>query len=362
MTRFRISLLSLLVAAVALSAGCGGGGSSTGLQKGDIAVVGDRHITQSELDHQVKLKLASAKVDKQTVPAAGTAAYQSQVVDPVVQRLVTEAQVENIAAVLKITVSDTDVQKALDAAVKAQFGTDLTKYHAFLTKYSITEQDIKDQVIRPSLLQTKIQDKVKAMYPITDAQILSYYNSHKTSFITPDSRQLHYLIAASKADATAAHTALAGGAAWGPVYKKYSIDYEASATTPVAQLGQFSALKGQTEVNFGTAVFGTSLKNGQLSGLIEVTKSYADRTFAGKCKPTCYFVIKPDASVVKGGSRTLAQVKASIESTLASTVQTPAVSKKLQALLDAQKKLTKYAKGYAPPTPTNPGTTGGGTT
>ena len=78
------------------------------------------------------------------------------------------------------------------------------------------------------------------------------------------------------------------------MYKKYSLDYQAS--TPAAQLGQFSASKGQTEANFGTAVFGNSLKNGELSGLIEVSKAYADQNLPGKCKPTCYFVIRPDAA------------------------------------------------------------------
>jgi hypothetical protein len=360
MTRFRISLLSLLVAAVALSAGCGGGGASSSLKDGDVAIVGDVHITQAALDHQIALKVQSAKVDKQTVPKPGTTDYKTQVIDPVVQRLVGEVQLDNIATELKVSVSDSDVQKALDAAVKQQFGTDTAKYKAFLKKYGITEQDIKDQVIRPSLLQTKIQDKVKAQFPITDAQIKDYYNKNKTQFITPDTRQVHYVIVASRADALAAHTQLEAGANWGKVYKKYSLDYQSS--TPAAQLGQFSASKGQTETNFGTAVFGNTLKTGSLSGLIEVSKTYADQSLPGKCKPTCFFVIRPDANIVKGSSQTFDQAKATIESTLASSVQAPKVSKRFQQLLDAQKKITKYASGYAPPTPTNPSTTGGGST
>ena len=69
MTRFRISLLTLLVAVIALSAGCGSGGSSSSITSDDVAVVGDRHITKDQLDHQVELKLKSAQVDKQTVPS-----------------------------------------------------------------------------------------------------------------------------------------------------------------------------------------------------------------------------------------------------------------------------------------------------
>jgi len=87
-----------------------------------------------------------------------------------------------------------------------------------------------DQVIRPSLLQTKIQDKVKAEFPVTDAQVKDYYDKNKTQFITPDARQVHYVITASRADALAAHTQLEAGANWSKVYKKYSLDY--SASTP----------------------------------------------------------------------------------------------------------------------------------
>jgi len=359
MTRFRISLLTLLVAVIALSAGCGGGGASSGLSSGDIAVVGDRHITRAELDHQIELKIKAAKIDKQTVPTPGTADYQSQVVDPVVARLVTEAQIENIAAALKVTVSDSDVQKALDTAVKQQFGSDTAKYQEFLKKYGITEQDIKDQVIRPSLLQTKIHDKVKSQYAVTDAQIKDYYDSHKTQFVTPDTRKVHYVIAASRADAQAARAQIEGGADWGDVYKKYSLDYQAG--TPKDQLGEFAASKGQTETNFGDAVFG-SLTTGRLSDLIAVSKTYADQSLPGKCKPACYFVIRPDADVVKGGAQTLDQARATIESTLTSTVQDAKVSKQLKQLLDEQTKITRYADGFAPPKPTNPSTTGGGTT
>jgi hypothetical protein len=360
MTRFRISLLTLLVAAIALSAGCGGGGATSTLKSGDVAVVGDRHITQDELDHQITLKIHSAKVDKQTVPQQGTAAYKTQIVDPVVSRLVLEAQLENIAAKLKITVTDDDVQKALDDTIQQSFGGDMNKYHDYLKKFGVTEDDVKEQVIRPSLLETKIQDKVKAQFPITDAQIKDYFDSHTAEFITPDTRKVHYVIVASKADAQAAHTAIAGGQLWSSVYKKYSLDYQSG--TPAAQLGEFSASKGQTEANFGTAVFGTSLKTGQLSGLIEVSKTYSDQNLPGKCKQTCYFVIRPDADIVKGAAQTLDQAKATIESKLATTVQAPKIQQRLTQLVEEQKKITHYADAYKPPTPTNPSTTGGGTT
>ena len=358
MSSFRTRLLlAAVLAAVALGAACGGSsGASSTLSDDDVAVVGDTHITRDQLDHQIKLKVQSAKVDKQTLPKAGSADYRTQVIDPTVQRLVTEAVVENIATELNVTVSDDEVQKKLDEAVKQQFGTDKQKYQDFLKKYGITEDDIKQQVIRPSLLQTKIQDKLKAQYPVTDQQIQAYYDKNKATFITPDTRKVHYVLAKNKADADAAHKELSQGASFDEVVKKYSLDYQPG--TPPDQLGALTASKGQVETNFGTAVF-ADLKTGGISQPVEVSKPYADQNLSGKCKPDCYFVIRADDDIAKGSSQSIDDVRDQIKSTLEQTVQGPKLSKRIQQLLDEQKKLTHYAPGFKPATPANPSSTGG---
>ena len=357
MSRFSSRLLlAALVAAVAVGAACGGGSSaSSSLESDDVAVVGDVHITPDQLNHQIALRQQSAKADKQKLPQVGSADYRTQVIDPIVQRLVTEAVVENIAKQLNVTVSDSEVQTKLDAAVKQQFGGNNQKYQDFLKKYGITEDDIKEQVIRPSLLQTKITDKLKAQYPVTDKQIQDYYDKNKATFITPDTRKVHYILAKDKADADAAHQQLSQGKSWAEVAKQYSLDYQPG--TPADQVGQLTASKGQVETNFATAGF-TDLKTGGLSAPVEVSKAYADQNLSGKCKPDCYFVIRADDDIVKGSSQTLDQVKAQITSTLEQTVQGPKISKRIQQLLDEQKKLTHYAPGFKPATPANPSSTG----
>jgi hypothetical protein len=358
MTRFNALLIFLVSALVVVGSACGGGGSSSGkLESNDVAVVGDIHITRDQLDHQIALRVNAAKVDKTTLPKVGSADYKNQVVIPIVQRLVTNAEIQNIADILGVSASDSEVQKKLDEAVKREFKTDTKKYQDYLKKYGITEQDLKEQVIAPSLLQQKIQDKLKSQYKVTDAQVKSYFDQHKSEFITPDSRKVHYVIVKSKADATAARAQIAAGTAWGKVYKKYSLDY--SSGTPAAQLGEFTAQKGRTETNFGNLVFGGTLKTGQLSGLVEVSKQYADSSLPGKCKPTCYFVIRPDEDIVKGKTQTFDEVKAQVRQTLEQTVQAPKITKRIQTLADQQKKLIKYAKGFAPP---QPATSGGATT
>ena len=72
-----------------------------------------RHLTQKQLDQLVAFQVHSAQVAKQKIPAAGTATYKTQVVDPILQRMITNAQVENIAKELGVTVSDSEVNAGL---------------------------------------------------------------------------------------------------------------------------------------------------------------------------------------------------------------------------------------------------------
>jgi hypothetical protein len=356
MTRLRISLPVLVAAvcAVALTSGCGGGSGSSStaakLESGDVAVVGGTHITREQLDHQIQLNVESAKVDKKKVPAAGSADYKTQVVDPIMQRLVTDAQVENIAKELGVTVSDSEVQTGLDKAIKAQFGTDTAKYQAYLKKYGISEDDIKQQVIRPSLLQTKIINKLKSQYKVTDAEAQTYYNKHKSQYTTPDTRKVHYILTKNKADADKARKELIQGADFGQLVKKYSLDYHPG--TPASQLGAFTATQGQIETNFANAVF-AGLETGGISPPVEVDSSYAQSNLPGKCKPNCYFVIRADGDTVKGSQQSYDQAKAQILQSLQQTEQEPKLQKRIQTLLAGQKKITKYAQGYTPATPSS---------
>jgi hypothetical protein len=354
MSRYRIILPLVLLTAVAVSAACGGGssGASSGsLESGDVAVVGDTHITQKQLDQLVSFQVNSAKVAKQKIPAPGTATYKSQIVEPTLQRMVTNAEVENIAKELGVTVSDSEVDAGLQKAVQAQFGTDTAKYQAYLKKYAITEDYLKQQLIRPQLLQTNIIAKLKSQYKVTDAQAQAYYNAHKSQFVSADTRKVHYILTKDQADANAARKALIQGSSFPAEVKKYSLD---AASNPS---GALTATQGQVETNFANAVF-AGLVTGGISPPVEVDSSYASSNLPGKCKPNCYFVIRADGDTVKGSQQSYDAAKAQILSQLEQSQETPKLQKKIQSLLAAQKKLTKYAAGYKP---TPAASTSGGT-
>ena len=77
--------------------------------------------------------------------------------------------------------TDSEVKKALDEGGPGRSSVrDTAKYQAYLKKYGITEDYLKQQLIRPSLLQTKIQRQAEGRsITVTDAQVQAYYDSQQ---------------------------------------------------------------------------------------------------------------------------------------------------------------------------------------
>ncbi len=59
---------------------------------------------------------------------------------------------------------------------------------------------------------------------MTPAAIAGYYNSHKSQFGTPETRNMQIVLTKTQAEANTAKAAIQGGQSWAAVAKKYSID------------------------------------------------------------------------------------------------------------------------------------------
>ncbi len=352
MSRFRLLLPVILVAASAAGCGSSGGGSST-VPANAVALVGSRVVTVADLNHQIDLRKYAAQVQKKSFPQPGSDAYKAQVIDPLVKALVQNAQVENIAADMHITVSSSEISDGVKQIVSQYFQGDQTKYQAYLTQYHLTQNDIVNQLIRPSILQKKIVAKIEAETKVTDQQVQDYYNQNKAQFkLTAPSRSVHFVLVGSKASADKARAALAAGGDWNTIAKQYAIP-----PGPPGTGGTFEAKKGGVEVNFGKAVFG-SLKTGQLSAPVLVDKTYA-KQLAPNCKPNCYFLISPIGDVQAAGvQQTFDQVKAQIRTQLQTTLPQQHLSQRIAELKKQQDGITRYAPAYkpAPPPSTAPPT------
>ena len=351
------TLRILILAAIAAStAACGGSSSSSNsasLQSGDVAVVGDIHITKQDLDHQIKLEVRAMQVGSQSctggsqgqencknkstkIPKVGTSQYTTTIVQPVVAYLVTQAQVQNIAKALHVGVTAAQLKTQVNQAISQYYGGNNAKYQADLKKYDLTEADIEQQ-FKLTLLEQNIESKLKAQVKVTPKDMRDYYNSHQSLYeTTASTRKVDYVLVPSKALADKALAALQGGKSFSDVAKG-AID-DSSLHEP------FVATEGQIDAAFQKPAF--SLKTNQLSGLVPVDKAYAKTSLKGKCKPTCYFIIRPTADVVKGGAKkSFASVKAQIQSTLLSSRQSAHLQAVVTRLENAQKKITHYAAG-----------------
>lgn len=368
------TLRILIIAALAAcTAACGSSSSSSssqaaGLQSGDVAVVGNTHITKQQLDHQIKLEVQAMKVGSQSctggsqgqencknktqkVPPVGTQAYTTTIVQPVIAYLVTQAQVQNIAKQLKVGATPAQIQTQVKQAIAQYYGGNKTKYEADLKKYDLTEKDVEQQ-FELTLLEQNIENKLKAQVTVTPKEIRDYYDTHKSLYeTTAATRTVDYVLEPSKAAAEKAHASLVAGKSFGNVASG-AID-DSSLHEP------FVATEGQLDKAFQTVAFG--LKTNQLSALVPVDKAYASTSLKGKCKPACYFVIRPTADVVKGGAKkSFASVEAAIQSTLLQSRQSAHLQSVVNKLEAAQKKITRYAAGYKPPKTATP--SGGVTT
>jgi hypothetical protein len=280
------------------------------------------------------------KVRKQAVPKVGTSDYTSTVVQPVLAYLVTDAQVHNIADTLGVSVTSKDIQDQITKAIAQYYGGSQAKYQADLKKYQLTPDDVQQQ-FELTLLEQKIESKLKNQVKVTPKDVQNYYNTHKQLYETSGTtRQVDYVLVPSKAAAEKARAQLAAG--------KSFADVQAGSIDDSAKHEPFVATKGQLDKAFEDAAF--SLNTNELSALVPVDSAYANSSLPGKCKPTCYFIIRPTADTVKGGKqKSFDSVKAQIQAQLLQTKQSQHLQQVVGRLEKAQKKLTQYASGYAPP-------------
>src|SRR3954464_311289 len=256
-TRF-LALGAFFVAmALALTA-CGG--SDDSIPGNAVAKVGDNTISKADFDHWMKVAAissagsaepdkagASASVPdapdfKQCIeekkksapkPAKGQpsptdATFKSQcqqqydgLKQQVMQFLISSQWIQGEASEQKVSVSDKEVDKQFATTKKQSFPKE-ADFDKFLKTSGMTLEDIKFRV-KLDALSNKLREKItKGKDKVSDAQISQYYDKNKARFAQPERRDLRIVLTKDKAKAEEAKAALAGGADWKDVAKKYS--------------------------------------------------------------------------------------------------------------------------------------------
>jgi foldase protein PrsA len=244
--------------------------------------------------------------------------------DQVLEFLIRGNWIEQETAKQNLKVSDKDVQKQIDAAVKQAFQNQ-ADFQKFLVRSGLTQADVFYQQ-RNQLLQQKLTEKVtKAQGKVTDAQIQAYYDKNKSKFATPERRDLRIVLTKSKAKADQARSALDSGQSWKTVTSKYSIDQASKA-----QAGKLSGVaKGQQEKALDNAIF--KADKGKLIGPVKTQFGY-------------YVLEVNKISAAK--QQSLEQSKASIKQILTSDNQRKALDKFGKDYRKRWKEETSCRKGF----------------
>ncbi len=332
----RLSLLVLVLPLALLAASCGGGGGGSSLAASDVAVVGDTHITRSDLDRRVFQAECSYKLQKRAFPKAGSpefSAIQGQILIGLVER----AEVEQKAPGLGATVSDKQVADQL-AKLKTQFyGGNEKRYLADLKRQCVTDGEVRS-FVRSNLLSDAVYRKVTAGVKVSDSEAKGYYLKNTANYTQERTRVVRHILVKDKATADRLYAQLKAGADFAALAKRYSQDPGSKA-----QGGQLTITKGKTVPEFDRVAF--ELKTGALS---KPVKSQFGWHIIQALKPATPRRATP-----------FPQVKEAIRQQLLQQRKSEALKVWLDGVRKEFAPKTTYATGFEPPaTTTAPTTTG----
>lgn len=335
----RLPFLALTIALVAvLAAGCGGGGSAS-VPSDSVAKVGSTPIPKSTFTSLMSFGFARYKSQGQPVPKVGTAQYTA-LRDQAVTFLVQEEELQQKADDLGVTVTQKDVGDRLALIRKTYYSDSEKKLEDALKKNGITLTQLEQYNLRPTLLSEKLEAKVTSNIKVTKADAQHYYEQNKSTFTTPETREVRHILVKSKSLANKIATQLKGGASFAKLAKKYSTDTQSAAQGGklcVAHGGSSGACQ-QTVAPFDKAAF--SLKTKEISQPVHSVYGW--------------HVIQPLGPVRPAHTQSFKQVESQIRTNLAQQQKQSAWSKWLDQLKKDYQGKVSFQTGYAPATTTTP--------
>jgi peptidyl-prolyl cis-trans isomerase C len=253
---FPVLLVAALFAA-ALLAGCGGGGSSTGLKSNDVAVVGKVHIDKTAFNAllgEAKRSYAQQQPPK-AFPKAGTSGYES-VKSQAMTLLVQQAEREAKAQTLGITITDKAIQTRLNQIKKQYFGSSEKKYQAQLKSQGLNDAQVRTD-IRSQLISEAVFAKVTATVTVSADAVHQYYITHPQLYSQAQTRDVRHILVKTKPLAESIYAQLKAGndKTWCTLAKRYSLDPSSKD-----KCGDLTVSKGQTVPEFDAVVFSQPTK------------------------------------------------------------------------------------------------------
>jgi foldase protein PrsA len=319
------SILLAFTVLVLVVAGCGGTSTAT-LNSNDAAVVGSQPITKDQFQSLMGRAKKSYDSQKRPFPKPGSTEYE-QLKGQAVTFLIQRAEFAQEADAMGIKVTDDNVNKRIAQLKKQFYGGSDQRYQKTLKQQGLTEAQAKEEV-RAQLISEELFKKVTGDVKISSSEIKAYYNSHKSQYGQPQTRDVRHILVAKKALADRLYAQLKAGANFAKLAKRYSKDPGSASNG-----GKLTISKGQTVPAFDKTAF--TLKKGQLSAPVHTQYGY--------------HIIQALSDVKGAQTTTLAKVQGSIKQQLEQQRKNDAMTKWVE-----QKKKSfcksgiKYQVGYQP--------------
>ncbi len=308
-----------------LAAACGGTTTAT-LGSDDVAVDGGQQISKEQFQQLMARAQKSYDAQKRPFPKAGSAEYE-QLKGQAITFLIQQSEVEEQAKKLGVDISDDKVDKEIARYKKQFYGGSDARYEKAVKQQGLTDAQARE-AIRQQLISQALFKKVTGDVKVTDDDITQYYNTHKSQYVQPESREVRHILVTKKALADSLYQQVKNGGNFAKLAKQSSKDPGSAANG-----GKLTVSKGQTVPEFDKTAF--SLKTGQISQPVHTQYGYH---------------IIQALSAVKGATTTkLSQVRASIRQQLQQQKKNDEITKWLE---DTKKTYCggkiKYQVGYQP--------------
>ncbi len=237
-----------------------------------VATVNGVVISRAELDQATQVLLAQARMPAPTDPQ-----QKQQIEGMALESLIAQELLYQAAKSVEIADLDKKVEEKISAA-KARFGTP-EAFEKALAQSKMTEQELKERMIREVMIGAYIEQEITAKITITPEQAKQFYDGNPDMFKKPESLHASHILIGVDAKATPEEKQAAKKKADDLLAKiKGGADFaelaKAESTCPSAKkggdLGTFGP--GQMVKPFEVAAF--SLEDGAVSDVVETQFGY----------------------------------------------------------------------------------------
>src|SRR5438128_7250943 len=189
-------LVLLLFTSLALvAAGCGGT-STARLGSDDAAIVGSQAITKEQFRSLMDRAKKNYDAQKRAFPKPGTAEYE-QLKGQAVTFLIQRAEFAQEAEGMGIKITDDKVNKRIEQLKKQFYGGSEQRYQKTLKQQGLTEDQAKEEV-RAQLISEELFKKVTGDVNVSKDEVKAYYNSHKSQYGHPSTRDVRHILVTKK--------------------------------------------------------------------------------------------------------------------------------------------------------------------